>query len=523
MNSGTLSTGKLFIVVSPASNRSKLHLSLGERLMPICTEGKPEIAAEVALHFEEGRDYKRSVQCLMLAAGNATKRFLYRDSIRVLHKALELVDSLAPEARLGLDVEVLRRIGDAHYALGEMSDSAVSYEAAAELAARAGIKTSQVTSLIHLAVPLWYIDPARGNEVSEQAVKMSRELGDPVLAAQTQLAAASCRLIYDAWRKEDADICARAEATLRDIGGSGTPSDVFNVYVHVFQGNYQEAERLADALLETTINPTAHVLASGARSLTILLRGRFGEVLQTIRTERELAEKNGEEPWMWLFGETWLRGMCFDFEGVRRVTEISMRSDTERHAAWTKAVAKVACGYAEFYQGNLEGALQCFADVRDFRTTPKFFLHWHWRLHAELGATEAFLHAGDIANARREADGFLRSALSTAEPNMQAHAWDVKSRAASAGKDFDCALECIDHALALLDRFEIPLAGWQVHRSAWDLYAQLGEREKAQSHRAQAQELITRIADTFEPGEPLRESFLTAPPIRRIFEQHTSA
>jgi tetratricopeptide (TPR) repeat protein len=157
------------------------------------------------------------------------------------------------------------------------------------------------------------------------------------------------------------------------------------------------------------------------------------------------------------------------------------------------------------------------------RTTPKFFLHWHWRLHAELGATEAFLHAGDVANARRQADTFLQRALSTAEPNMQAHAWDVKSRAGSAEKDFDSATECIHNALAILAQFEIPLAGWQVHRTAWDLYAALGDREKADRHRARAQELILRIADSFESGEPLRESFLAAPPVRRIFAQHTLA
>jgi len=200
-----------------------------------------------------------------------------------------------------------------------------------------------------------------------------------------------------------------------------------------------------------------------------------------------------------------------------------MRSDAEQHATQPRTIAMMACGYAEIFRGRLEEALQFFAIVCDPRKTPKFFLHWHWRLHAELGATEAFLNAGDVANARRQADGFLQSALSTAEPNMQAHAWDVKSRTARAAKDFDSATECIHNALAILDRFEIPLAGWQVHRTAWNLYAALGDREKADRHRARAQGLIMSVADSFEPGEPLRESFLAAPPIRRIFEQYTSA
>jgi len=172
---------------------------------------------------------------------------------------------------------------------------------------------------------------------------------------------------------------------------------------------------------------------------------------------------------------------------------------------------------------NHELALQYFDQVRDSPTTRIFFLHWHLRLHAELGAAEAFLHAGDFTNAGRQADRFLRLALSTAEPNMQVHAWDVKSRAAIATSDFDSARQCVHNALEILDRCDIPLAGWQLHRTAWNLYVALGDREKANRHRARAQELIMRVVDSFEPGEPLRESFLAAPAIRRIFEQSTTA
>ena len=70
--------------------------------------------------------------------------------------------------------------------------------------------------------------------------------------------------------------------------------------------------------------------------------------------------------------------------------------------------------------------------------------------------------------------------------------------------------------LAILDQFEIPLAGWQVHRTAWNLCTALGDSEKAGSHRARAKHLITSIADSFEPGEPLRKTFLSAPPVSRV-------
>src|SRR4029077_9390331 len=118
-----------------------------------------------------------------------------------------------------------------------------------------------------------------------------------------------------------------------------------------------------------------------------------------------------------------------------------------------------AAGYAEISRGNHEKAWKSFAEVRDHEITPKFFLHWHWRMHAELGATEARLSSGDIPNARREADGFLKSALAVADPNLRAFAWEINARVAKAERNERAAKEHIEKALAIVDKFEIPVTG----------------------------------------------------------------
>ena len=492
-------------------HRSKLHRSLGEHLTPICAAGKPELASELALHFEEGRDYKRAARYLMLAAENAANRFSPRDSIQILRRALELVSAAAPGSNPELETEILQRIGDTHYILGEMSDSAVSYEAAVDLAEASGLKAAHALALVHLGFPAWYLDAARGSQVCRHAIEVSETLDDPLLAAQTRLAVAGFRFVYDAGREEDAEVCSTALQTIRRLGGSSTVHDGY-IYVQALQGDYEEAQKQADALIKATANRLGRV----PKFLTLLSCGRFGELLRMVRTGRELAEKNGEGPWVSIMGESWLRTLCFDFEGVRRLTKIVMRSDAEQHAAWMRTVSRISSGYAELYRGNLVKSLQCFSQVRDPRITPNLILHWRWRLHAQLGMTEARLQAGDIADAHGEADDALASALSTADPNMRALAWEMKSRVARAENDFDGARVCIDHALAILHRFDIPVAAWQVHRTAGDLYAEAGDQERAGGHRARAKELILKIADSFDCEEPLRESLLTAPPVRRV-------
>jgi hypothetical protein len=325
-------------------SRSRFHRTIGEQLLPVCDAGKPELASELALHFEEGREYDKAVRCLIIVADNAAARFSYRDSIQILRRALELIPLVGPAAGLELEIEILQRIGDAQYVRGEMSDSAASYEVAAARAAEAGLHAAELTVLMRLAFPVRYIDPARGDQVCERAIEVSRGLSDPLLLARAQLAAASFRLIYDAWREEDARLFAQAREAMKRNGGSSVPQEVFSIYVIGIQGDLQEAERLADALIDSTTNPTAHVQARGAKGFMNLCLGRFGEVLRITRIERELAERNNADPWLWICGESWLSALCYDFDGVRRLGAARMGSEGELHSQWTRTVAKINAG-----------------------------------------------------------------------------------------------------------------------------------------------------------------------------------
>jgi len=111
--------------------------------------------------------------------------------------------------------------------------------------------------------------------------------------------------------------------------------------------------------------------------------------------------------------------------------------------------------------------MELFNQVRDPRTTPKFFLHWMWRMSAQLGVTEAWLQSEEIEKASVEADALLQSALQTADPHLQVLAWDMQARIAIVKEDWTRAEDCVHKALVILRRFEVPVAGWQVHATAW--------------------------------------------------------
>src|SRR5262249_2635432 len=146
---------------------------------------------------------------------------------------------------------------------------------------------------------------------------------------------------------------------------------------------------------------------------------------------------------------------------------------------------------------------ECLKRVRDPQPKAKFFLHWLFRMLAQLGLSKAWLESGNLDDARHEAQAFLESALSTADPSLQALAWEMKSRIAIADKDWTHARDFVEKGLTIIKQFDIPVAAWQVHHRAWELYQLVGEEQAAETHRAHAERHILTIANSFSPEEPL--------------------
>jgi tetratricopeptide (TPR) repeat protein len=136
---------------SPLAN---LHQRLADGLEGLHAPVEPEKAAKIAFHFEEGRDYERATRYLMLAAHNATRRYAHREAIAVLDHARDLLPRLATERHQAFELQILERIGNAYYALGDMVRSAEHYRAMATLSAQAGLLADQADALIRWVHPV---------------------------------------------------------------------------------------------------------------------------------------------------------------------------------------------------------------------------------------------------------------------------------------------------------------------------------------------------------------------------------
>src|SRR5260370_8008535 len=95
------------------------------------------------------------------------------------------------------------------------------------------------------------------------------------------------------------------------------------IYAHVqaLQGNYQEAFEIFEAgipKLGTTTSLMAYFFALSGKTIAFLRLGRFGELSQLLHEGKQMAEKNGNKPWLFTFPQARLRTLVFNFNPTLR-------------------------------------------------------------------------------------------------------------------------------------------------------------------------------------------------------------
>lgn len=78
----------------PVGSRTRMHQQIGQRLETAYGERAREIAAELAVHFDHGRDSFRAVQYRRQAAQNAMRRHVHGDAIGHCTAGLEVLATL---------------------------------------------------------------------------------------------------------------------------------------------------------------------------------------------------------------------------------------------------------------------------------------------------------------------------------------------------------------------------------------------------------------------------------------------
>jgi DNA-binding winged helix-turn-helix (wHTH) protein/predicted ATPase len=165
--------------------RIGLHRRIGEREEAAYGTRAGEIAAALAVHFEQGRDYQRAVQYLQQAGENAIRLSAHQEAIHHLTKGLELLKTLPDTPRraqqelmlqIALGGPLIATKGFGAPQVGEV------YTLALELCQQVGETPRLFRALRGLSS--FYNgrgDPQTGRKIGEQMLRLAQKLQDPAL------------------------------------------------------------------------------------------------------------------------------------------------------------------------------------------------------------------------------------------------------------------------------------------------------------------------------------------------------
>jgi hypothetical protein len=241
----------------------RLHQRIGRALEAAHGAQRMEIAAQLAIHFERGRDDARALHYFAAAATRARERFASREAIGYLEPALGLVSLIPDEGeRCRRELELRLALGaalsDTH---GFASESVrENYEIAAELCAKVGT----AAQLFDILYARWYFYMIRADRDEAIArVAQLRDLAERLRRSDCRMIAESTSLrtaLYDGRFRECADVADRSFTKPHHVTRATSPivfgaapaivATSHHAIARWFLGDAERADEIAQAAIK---------------------------------------------------------------------------------------------------------------------------------------------------------------------------------------------------------------------------------------------------------------------------------
>src|SRR5262249_11915710 len=157
-----------------------LHRRIGEQGEAVYGERAREIAAELAMHFERGQDYKRAAKYFQQAADLCIRRFAYREAVTLARRGVGVLwrppdnpERAAQELRLQRTLGVPLMSTEGYAAVGVGS----AYTRARELSQQLG-EMPDIAEVLWGLRAFYTVRAELGNaqEIAEEFLRLSERL-----------------------------------------------------------------------------------------------------------------------------------------------------------------------------------------------------------------------------------------------------------------------------------------------------------------------------------------------------------
>jgi len=318
------------------ARRSQIHGRIGERGEIIYGDRVGEIAAELAVHFEQARELTRTVKYLQLAAENAIRRFAYRDAVGLSRRGLELLGRL-PDTRERAEQELCLQltlgvplIPTEGYAAPDVGSA---YTRARELCHQLG-ETPDVSEVLW---GLWTFHMLRADlgtarEIAEEFLRLAERQSFPGLATRGHLA---------------------MEATLMHLGEFVPAMEHFEKALSLY-----DPERHRDDSFLYALNPGVALPCFAAWALWFLGQPdhALDQIQEALTLARELSEPHGLAHAL-LFAAI-LHQLRREERQAQERAEAAIAVSSEHGLVMYQAMATIMQAWAPVEQGRPEEAIE---------------------------------------------------------------------------------------------------------------------------------------------------------------------
>lgn len=494
--------------------RAWLHQDLGERLEEGYGEKASEIAAVLALHFEEGREFSKAVHYLIQAAQNSSQRFSNSEAAIYLTRGLNLVGRLPAAEQTATRIMLLHKRAWVRRSAGDFLGSTEDLNTMVAVAAEAKEVRSEINGLLDLSRFSLYTDRRQCLLYAEKALAKVESAEDAVVRALVKGNSANINLMLKGWSDEDAELCRQLVAITADgvdpwlllrrcslqMVTNYLRSDYAGCGIAAKEG-MQQAQAIGDQYYFIIFNT---ILA-----FALLHLGEWGELKRSVSAALAQAERNSNHQASALCRLTlgWLHCEAFDYEGAKIFCSEALDPRIEANPftffIGRNLLAKSCTGLRDY-----KGALAQFQAIQGRIEADGIGMESAVRPHFHASYCQYWVETGDLARAREEASRLYEISLPPPERTFCALAHRLRAKIALAEKDVDEARAHLDQAISIVGEAHLPLAAWRVHAEAARLHERTGARAKAAESRRLSRGVIDSLAENLGHDEPLRAKLL---------------
>jgi tetratricopeptide (TPR) repeat protein len=495
--------------------RVLLHQQAGEQLLRHYGKRAPQIATQLALHFEQGRDFQRAVEFLIHAGDHAAKLYGYAEAERHYTRALSLVKKVSDEVRPERFATLYHKRGTVNHALSNFSQAAKDFTNMLEQARVLDSLELQSSALNALTQTLFFSHRLEETVArATEALEVAERAGNEKLRIETMFLIGLKHCCYGELNEAKA-LLDEAIATSRRLNHQPTLCSglTWRACVHFFQSEYALAVELAMEALRLT-----SVLRDGFLMLTSLFflglsqgnQGKMSAALATLNDALNKARRNGDLFWYPRFPNCigWIYRELYDFESAHKYNEDGIDVSRLHHVMEAEANSLINRGIDFTHEGNHEQTAVAFHEVRDIFERDAWF-RWRYNIRLEAAMAEHWLKKGDLEKAREFVERLFATATEHEVHKYIAVAHHLRAKVSLAANDLSDAEKNFDLALAELERYPAPLVAWKVHAGRARLKTQMGQEAEAQESSSRASEIVNFIASNVN-DETLRANFLQA-------------